>query len=119
MFKNMTQDKSTTLSEQRNFTHGIELGMISHPGFVIKMLSANKNLLLCPYFCYSTGVYHGRYAPSFKQRRAFQLCFNGLIFQLIISDGRLNVNVTVIFKITVALIRHCEGSMKIDRKMLL
>ena len=28
---------------------------------------------------------------------------------------RLNINVKVIFKITVALIRHCEGSMKIDR----
>ena len=73
----MTQDKSTTLSEpERNYTHGIELGVVSHPGFVIKMLSANKNLLLFPYFAIRTGVY-GRYAPSFKQRRAFQLCFNG------------------------------------------
>ena len=31
------------------------------------------------------------------------------------SDGRLNINVTIIFKITVALIHHCEGTMKIDR----
>ena len=28
---------------------------------------------------------------------------------------RLNINVKVIFKITVALIRHSEGSVKIDR----
>ena len=31
------------------------------------------------------------------------------------SDGRLNINVTITFKITVALIHHCEGTMKIDR----
>ena len=31
------------------------------------------------------------------------------------SDGRLNINVTVIFKIAVALIHHCEGTIKIDR----
>ena len=32
------------------YTHAIELGVISHPGFVIKMLSANKNILLFPQF---------------------------------------------------------------------
>ena len=44
-------------SNQRNYTHGIELGVISHPGFVKQMLStpANKNTLLFPYFCYTHG----------------------------------------------------------------
>ena len=50
--------------------------MISHPGFVLKMLSANKNILLFLHiFAIRTGVY-GRYTPSFKKRRAFQLCLN-------------------------------------------